>query len=967
MERERRPEQRARRKSEPEPARPGPVPGRGNQPDWRQRQRAAIDPAKADSMIESRATLEPEAPRLEPRALAKARRANPRYLERLDFDPFRFGGDLDVGSADFACAVAAYQGEAGLTVDGIAGPITCEAIGALPAAPESGAAMGAAALEHSAIDPDKQVIESRATLSPADLGRPIQRRAAGPATTDDIHATAARGVAGSATALPHAARIQAAFGRHDISNVRAHIGAEATEAAAAIGAEAYATGQDLAFGQPPDLETTAHEAAHAIHQRAGVSLKGGVGEPGDPYEQNADAVAAAVVRGESAEGLLDEIVGAGGAKASGAAIQRKESASPGRRTIKQQAPKAAAVEDGRFTSHDELSRARLVLRAAATVARDTLTQLQQIGRAGAAGDKGRQLLESGCDAVAGHVVQAFDPGVPVLAQIGIATQLFDVTDFAWGWTQSLLQAADPGHALRGVERLRAATAAHARTMTRAGWNPTSNPREALEVARATGEDTVDASDKREVIVLSLRKIHDQLSRSIDKMRGRLDGDSRVDFTEAISRAALPATNRLSYLVGTLGAEIARHREAIRDELEAASAQVSRLQRWAVHSEVARTEASQEVGAMIAVANELRHQAGLAAIEPKEAPDGDEKEQLARKTARVAKAYRGLYEHQELGVEAVAKASAGTEDRLESLSERLIWAAIEGAITVAVGGVGGAVAVAVESLAADLGSGKGPAKMLASGLKDLAKAGIKSAVAEARSGHESQETLREDFFEGAKSALIKLGLKQAQDVAIQLSELERASEPFLALDRFERAFVSQYDAALESQKLATLQEWMMLLGRADNRAGRIFPPEEDEGIDLDPGAMSGGFPRGMLHLDVAVNESGQPRINTCRVRGLNPKLRRLLRARPLGAITVPLHVDGLTPNKGSFHIMRNDTGTIWVERNSRSAPTELGSKWLSELAGEAGKPTDEAVIRGARLFVDDQMAELVLPDEIEAIQ
>jgi hypothetical protein len=95
--------------------------------------------------------------------------------------------------------------------------------------------------------------------------------------------------------------------------------------------------------------------------------------------------------------------------------------------------------------------------------------------------------------------------------------------------------------------------------------------------------------------------------------------------------------------------------------------------------------------------------------------------------------------------------------------------------------------------------------------------------------------------------------------------------------------------------------------------------------------------------------------------------RLLRARPLGAITVPLHVDGLTPNKGRFHIVRNDTGTIWVERNSRSAPTELGSKWLSELAGETGKPSDEAVLRGARLLIDQQMAELVLPDDIEAIQ
>ena len=71
----------------------------------------------------------------------------------------------------------------------------------------------------------------------------------------------------------------------------AHVGGAATAANDAMGAEAYATGNHVAFRAAPDLHTAAHEAAHVVQQRAGVALKGGVGEAGDPYEQHADAVA----------------------------------------------------------------------------------------------------------------------------------------------------------------------------------------------------------------------------------------------------------------------------------------------------------------------------------------------------------------------------------------------------------------------------------------------------------------------------------------------------------------------------------------------------------------------------------------------------------------------------------------------------------------------------------------------------
>ncbi|HEX4416721.1 MAG TPA: DUF4157 domain-containing protein [Kofleriaceae bacterium] len=140
----------------------------------------------------------------------------------------------------------------------------------------------------------------------------MQRVAASAATEADVHTAARRGVSGAGGALPHLATIQQLFGRHDVSGIQAHVGGEARQASHAIGAEAYAMGDRVAFSRAPDLHTAAHEAAHVVQQRGGVQLKGGVGEAGDPYERHADQVADAVVQGKSAEALLDQHAGSGG-------------------------------------------------------------------------------------------------------------------------------------------------------------------------------------------------------------------------------------------------------------------------------------------------------------------------------------------------------------------------------------------------------------------------------------------------------------------------------------------------------------------------------------------------------------------------------------------------------------------------------------------------------------------------------
>lgn len=136
---------------------------------------------------------------------------------------------------------------------------------------------------------------------------------------------AARGTSGSPQQLPHLARIQQSFGRHDVSSVRAHVGGPAASASRELGARAYAHGDSVAFAEAPDLHTAAHEAAHVVQQQSGIARKAIDGGSGDAHEQHADAVADAVVRGRSAEALLDPVAGRGG----GAVVQRKTDPSTG--------------------------------------------------------------------------------------------------------------------------------------------------------------------------------------------------------------------------------------------------------------------------------------------------------------------------------------------------------------------------------------------------------------------------------------------------------------------------------------------------------------------------------------------------------------------------------------------------------------------------------------------------------------
>lgn len=102
-------------------------------------------------------------------------------------------------------------------------------------------------------------------------------------------------------------RMESAFGE-DFSDVRVHAGRHAGEAAGELGARAFTHGRDIYFKEgeyDPSTregqELLAHELAHVAQQRGAASARGAsVGPAGDTFEQEADEVAAAVMRGDRA-------------------------------------------------------------------------------------------------------------------------------------------------------------------------------------------------------------------------------------------------------------------------------------------------------------------------------------------------------------------------------------------------------------------------------------------------------------------------------------------------------------------------------------------------------------------------------------------------------------------------------------------------------------------------------------------
>ncbi len=109
----------------------------------------------------------------------------------------------------------------------------------------------------------RRVLKRRSYAAQKDLLRAGRGAAVGPGEEADL---AKAGFSAPASDLPHRAAMERAFGQ-PLGHVKAHTGPEASEASAALGAEAYAYGSEVAFDRAnPPVETVAHEVAHVVQQ-----------------------------------------------------------------------------------------------------------------------------------------------------------------------------------------------------------------------------------------------------------------------------------------------------------------------------------------------------------------------------------------------------------------------------------------------------------------------------------------------------------------------------------------------------------------------------------------------------------------------------------------------------------------------------------------------------------------------------
>lgn len=164
------------------------------------------------------------------------------------------------------------------------------------------------------VSPLEQTTDAlRGPLHAAILRRKTQRRRAEESARSGAEMEAARTVAQGGGPLPYKEEIQAAFGGYDLSGLRAFVGGEAGEAAANMEAHGFQVADAAGFRKFPTKHDAAHEAAHYVQCREGIECKAEFSGEGDIYERHADAVADAVVAGQSAVPLLAPRTGAQGA------------------------------------------------------------------------------------------------------------------------------------------------------------------------------------------------------------------------------------------------------------------------------------------------------------------------------------------------------------------------------------------------------------------------------------------------------------------------------------------------------------------------------------------------------------------------------------------------------------------------------------------------------------------------------
>jgi hypothetical protein len=145
----------------------------------------------------------------------------------------------------------------------------------------------------------------------AAMGALVQRKSSGEqeeGSASPVHDVIGKG-GGSTLDAGVRGEMEAKMG-HDFSDVKVHTGSDAANASKSVQAQAFTVGNEIVFNEgkynpssPEGQRTIAHELTHVVQQRNGsvdgTPREGGisVSDPGDKFEQEAEANADVVMSG----------------------------------------------------------------------------------------------------------------------------------------------------------------------------------------------------------------------------------------------------------------------------------------------------------------------------------------------------------------------------------------------------------------------------------------------------------------------------------------------------------------------------------------------------------------------------------------------------------------------------------------------------------------------------------------------
>jgi hypothetical protein len=522
----------------------------------------------------------------------------------------------------------------------------------------------------------------------------------------------------------------------------------------------------------------------------------------------------------------------------------------------------------------------------------------------------------------------------------------------------------------GSQALRAGMAHLKERMGIVGWKPPQFGR--------PGNPTFSAQESQGLVRLKLKHARSTIEMHQGMIRNRLMPRSGAGFgsTESVgsatkshvTSAAKSAAAEIGYIAGVVEGYDLYTRAGVKRDIEETSPLVVSLVRWAKKDGIADEKATELLAAM----NKLR---GLIYLEPIQVeawqPVANDEERLEDVLDHVSQKYLWIFKKQAGQVEDLRGLSEKSDP--PSLSEQLLKGLGEAALSMAIGGIGGIVGVAVKSaLKADMG--ENVASVLADMMKDSAKSLSKSAYNVAFSTHKASGDPRNMFFSAQRDALLALAEEQQQRFdLVGKFELRRAKDPLGQAEALFQTMNKKSEEAMQVQRTITFDQWCVYM--AQRQLGVHDEGKDAAGNELASGADMGNKPisygkinaKGQGTLDIRIDGtgSGKPRIVSAKIEGLNSHLRKELTNRAIKDIKVPLVVTGnvgveRTMRHGlqqKLWIGRNTAGSIWLGKDHQY---KKGWAWLSERAGKTGDSLDTAT-EGAKLFLDEDIGDLQIPD------